>query len=165
MKIQNFVSFFKPMKTTNFVSLLSGFVYQRPGFNLCNYGTFWDYRTDYYQASKFKEAYDLLLSQAEKMFYFEDLNKKLGDRLKNNSGRLSFNTKSNNLEYCTGQYFPTETEYRRAAFYVLLYTVLDLIRDLLESKPELKDKVTISEARQYLTSRTKNEILLDLLKD
>lgn len=151
------------MKTPNFVSLLSGFVYQRPGFNLCNYSSMRDYRADYYQALKFKQAYDLLLSQAERMFYFEDLNKKLGDRLKNNSGRLSFNTKSNDLEYCTGQYFPTE--YRRAAFYVLFYTVLDLIRDLLESKPELKDKITMSEIRQYLTSRTKNKTLLGLLKD
>jgi hypothetical protein len=122
-----------------------------------------DYRADYYQALKFKQAYDLLLSQAQRMFYFDDINTKLGDRLKNNSGRLSFNTESNDLEYCTGQYFPTE--YRRAAFYVLFYTVLDLTMDLLKSKPELKDKVTMSEIRQYLTSRTKNKTLLGLLKD
>lgn len=151
------------MKNPNFVSLLCNFVYQRPGFNLCNYSSMRDYRADYYQALKFKQAYDLLLSQAERMFYFDDINTKLGDRLKNNSGRLSFNTDSNDLEYCTGQYFPTE--YRRAAFYVLFYTVLDLTRDLLESKPELKDKITMSEIRQYLTSRTKNKILLGLLKD
>lgn len=150
------------MKSPNFVSLLSNFVHQRPGFNLCNYSSMRDYRADYYQALKFKQAYDLLLSQAERMFYFDDINAKLGDRLKNNSGRLSFNTESNDLEYCTGQYFPTE--YRRAAFYVLFYTVLDLIRDLLESKPELKDKITMSEIRQYLTSRTKNKTLLGLLK-
>ena len=137
------------MKNPNFISLLSDFVAQRPGFDLCNYGTLKDYRHDYYRTLKYKRAFESLLIQAQRMFYFEDLNKALGDRLKNNSGRLTYNIDRAGLEYCTGQYFPVE--YRPAAFGALFYTVWDLTRNLLQEGKE--EHITGPEIRAYLKKR------------
>ena len=139
------------METTNFVNLLSNFVAQRPGFYLSNYPTMQHYRQDYYKALKYKNAYESLLIQAERIFSIEDINAALGERLKNNPGRLSYNIDREQLQYCTGQYFPVE--YRPAAFYVLFYSVLDILFKLFESRPELKDQLTVSEFRQYLCSK------------
>lgn len=114
------------MNTPNFISLLVKFVQQRPGFNLCNYSSIRDYRSDYYQANKYKKQFFTLLDGAQRTFSFDDLNRALGEELKNNRGRLSFNEESKELRYITGQYFPTE--YRRAAFYILSHTVEKLER-------------------------------------
>jgi hypothetical protein len=142
------------MQTTNFVHLLSDFVAQRPGFDLCNYSTIKDYRADYYQAFKFKKAYERLLIQTERIFSFEDINKALGQRLKNNPGRLSYDVDRAELEYITGQYFPVE--YRPAAFSVLFYSALDVLFELFENRPELKDQITVSDFRKYLHSTNRS---------
>lgn len=137
------------MKNPNFISLLSNFVAQRPGFDLCNYASMKDYRSDYYRTLKYKKSFEALLIQAERIFSFEDLNKALGDRLKNNSGRLTYKIDRAQLEYCTGQYFPVE--YRSAAFSVLFYSVWDLTRDLLQDGKE--EHITGPEIRAYLSKR------------
>lgn len=137
------------MKNPNFISLLSQFVAQRPGFDLCNYASMKDYRHDYYRTLKYKKAYESLLIQAERMFYLEDLNTALGERLKNNSGRLTYKIDLAELQYCTGQYFPVE--YRYAAFSVLFYTVWDLTRNLLQEGKE--EHITGHEIRAYLNKR------------
>ena len=139
------------MKNPNFISLLSDFVAQRPGFDLCNYGSMRDYRSDYYKALKYKKAYEALLIQVERIFSFEDINTALGERLKNNPGRLTYNVDREQLQYCTGQYFPVE--YRCAAFYVLFYSALDILFKLFEDRPELKDHLSLSDFRKYLTSK------------
>ncbi len=150
------------MKNPNFINLLSDFVARRPGFDLCNYASMKDYRSDYYRALKYKRAYESFLIQAERMFYFEDLNNALGERLKNNSGRLTYKVDRAELEYCTGQYFPVE--YRPAAFGALFYTVWDLTRNLLQEGKE--EHITGTEIRAYLSKRFKgNKIALNWINN
>jgi len=145
------------MKNFNFISLLSDFVAKCPGFDLSNYPTIQHYRRDYYKAFKYKNAYELLLIQAERIFSIEDINAALGERLKNNPGRLSYNIDQEQLQYCTGQYFPVE--YRYAAFSVLLCTVWDLTRNLLQEGKE--EHITEPEIRAYLNKRFRgNKIAL-----
>lgn len=93
------------------INALRVFVNQRPGFELGNYSTMTDYRSDSRKATKDKDIALQLLRDIE-----------LRDNItadailrEAQSGRLQIRTVSGctplppvRVEYCTGQYFPTE---------------------------------------------------------
>lgn len=93
----------------NAIELLVKFVNQRPGLDFCNYGDISAYRQESREITKDKHDFNELLTLALRRV--DNLNAKLVDLLSNTSGRLIL--KGDTLEYCTGQYFPTE--YRPAA--------------------------------------------------
>jgi len=100
----------KTMNTLQATSMLRNFVNQRPGFDLCNYGSMKDYRQDYNEALKDRNSFYELLELASDR-YGANLDEVLSKHLTNTSGRLSL--EGGKLQYITGQYFPTE--YRTAA--------------------------------------------------
>ena len=125
---------------TGIISKLSSFVDQRPGFNLDNYFSPYEnseqrknglkcYRNDYSEALKDKHSYYELLNLAYSLCpYIHDCNNlenMIFNELKNNSGRLTLD-EQNNLQYCSGQYFPTE--YRAAACRIIVSVLWDLVR-------------------------------------
>jgi len=94
----------------NTIEKLTKFVNQRPGLDFSNYGDVSAYRSEMAEITRDRTDYFELLSLAFNRV--DNLNEVLTNYLTQNSGRLSLN-KDSNLEYCTGQYFPTE--YRPAA--------------------------------------------------
>jgi hypothetical protein len=99
------------------------FVNQRAGLEFANYGDVKAYRAESREITKDRNDFFELLSVAqtrigkwEKGKFVSDLDIKLTFNLKKSNGRLTLNDKDE-LEYCTGQYFPTE--YRPAACRVL----------------------------------------------
>lgn len=88
-------------------------------------------RRDYYSDLRDKEGIKAFCSEYREItndlkrfnelmiachYCIDDLDKKIETYLKNSSGRLTIN-ENGHIEYCTGQYFPTE--YRKAAGRVL----------------------------------------------
>ena len=94
------------------VALLDRFNRQRPGLEFGNYGDVSAYRAELRGIARDKrEADKLLCAVARSGMPVETLR----EGFRAYSGRLSLGTDSKGkpcLEYCTGQYFPTE--YRRA---------------------------------------------------
>lgn len=111
--------------TTCFENLFS-FVDQRPGFDLANYGSYKDYRKDYSECLKDKNSFYELLSWAASLIDVADLQKRVYEYLKNNSGRL-FCDDAGKITYHVGQYFPTE--YRNAACRVVSNVLWQIVRD------------------------------------
>ena len=101
------------MKNFNVIALLSAFVNQRSGIEFVNYGDVSAFRKEQREIGNDKKDYFELLSLASNRV--ENLNDRIYDYLTKSSGRLQL--KGDKLEYCTGQYFPTE--YRPAACQVL----------------------------------------------
>jgi len=95
----------KTMNTPETTSMLRNFVNQRPGFDLCNYGSMKDYRQDYNEALKDRNSFYELLGLASDR-YGANLDEVLTKHLISTSGRLSLD--GCKLQYITGQYFPTE---------------------------------------------------------
>lgn len=101
----------------NVAYMLKEFAYQRPGLDPRDYGHGRDgyncYRRESAEITRdlndFKELYYLAVERMG----IESLNQALYHRLTTNDGRLTFNVGKCRIEYCTGQYFPTE--YRPAA--------------------------------------------------
>lgn len=93
-------------------ALLRAFVNQRPGLDYANYGDFSSYRSEVRGITRQrKDALELLRAvELRESITAEDM--RAGFRAF--SGRLSLVSKNRKpaLEYCTGQYFPTE--YRAA---------------------------------------------------
>ena len=113
------------MKTeNNTIEMLTKFVNQRPGLDFANYGESKSYNAESREITKDRNDYFELLSLA-----FTRLGNKLDSKLKfnleNTSGRLLL--KDGKLEYCTGQYFPTE--YRPAASRILAQLIFNDYRD------------------------------------
>lgn len=108
------------MKTIN---LLTQFVNQRPSLDFANYGNVKSYRQESTNITKGLHDYRELLALA--VSRIDNLEEKLKFNLSNTSGRLSFNGQE--LNYCTGQYFPTE--YRPAANRILAQLIFNDYRD------------------------------------
>lgn len=103
------------MNTTNTTTeKLVKFVNQRPGLDFSNYGDVTAYRSESREITADKHDFFELLSLAQRRV--ENFEIKLTAYLNSTSGRLQLNEKGQ-LEYCTGQYFPTE--YRPAANNIL----------------------------------------------
>jgi hypothetical protein len=109
------------MKT---IEKLVRFVNQKPGLDFCNYGDVKIYRQEMNEITRDKHDFSELLNLAYRRI--DNLNDQVTKYLKNTSGRLKLND-SDNLEYCTGQYFPTE--YRPASCNVLSNLIFASYRD------------------------------------
>ena len=138
----------------NTIELLTKFVNQRPGLEFCNYGDVSSYRAEMRGITNDRQDYYELLSIAQ--MSIDNLNEKLANYLTNNSGRLTL--KNDMLDYCTGQYFPTE--YRLAACRVLANLIWDNVRTLYAD--QLNDKMTL---RQFINKKYKNQLSRRVLKN
>ena len=96
------------------LAMLQKFANQRPQLDFHNYGDLKSYRQEVREITKDLHDFRELLNFAVNRV--TDLESKLKEYLLKNSGRLTLNEKGN-LEYITGQYFPTE--YRPACNRVL----------------------------------------------
>jgi len=117
-------------KCTNIMTTiekLTKFVNQRPGLDYSNYGELSSYRSEMAEITRDRTDYFELLSLA--FSRIDNLNEVVTDYLLKSSGRLTMN-EAGNLEYCTGQYFPTE--YRPAANRILANLIFASYRDEIE---------------------------------
>lgn len=110
------------------IEKLTKFVNQCPGLDFSNYGDVSAYCSESTEITRDRSDYFELLSLA--FSRIDNLNEQLTNYLKNTSGRLKLND-ADNLEYCTGQYFPTE--YRPAANRVLRDLIWASYRDEIEA--------------------------------
>jgi hypothetical protein len=106
------------------LALLQKFANQRPQLEFCNYGDAKSYRQESREITKDLHDFRELLNFAVNRV--TDIESKLKEYLLKNSGRLTLNEKGN-LEYITGQYFPTE--YRPACNRVLRDLIWASYRD------------------------------------
>lgn len=85
--------------------LLRQFVNQRPGLNYADYGDIKSYRAEVAEITRDRTDFYDLLSVAQ--MCISDFDAKLTEYLLNSNDRLTMSA-DGKLEYCTGQYFPTE---------------------------------------------------------
>ena len=91
------------------VALLSAFARQRPGLDFANYGSVSSYRSELRQITKDLQHARTLIRAVELSSITAE---SLLAAFSAYSGRLSYDAATNSLNYCAGQYFPTE--YRKA---------------------------------------------------
>ena len=145
--------------TINTIELLNKFINQRAGLCFANYGDVKAYRAESREITKDRADYYELLRLATSRYSIwvegkqvSNLNEVLTDYLSKTSGRLAL--KGERLEYCTGQYFPTE--YRPAANRVLANLIFASYRDEIETNtpnPVYKDGEAIRKAIKRNVSR------------
>lgn len=106
------------------LTALRTFICQRPGFDPHNYSDRQSYAADVREAGAQRDDALALLAAIETRPSIT-----AGDILAalSNASRLSWNAELGELEYCTGQYFPTE--YRRAAASALASILWSYWRD------------------------------------
>ena len=115
------------------IDALDAFVRQRPGLEYANYGDVSAYRSEMRSITKDLHHYRALRSQVELSGITAE---QLLAAFSAYSGRLSITETSDGkvkLDYCTGQYFPTE--YRRAACAVMAAALWDYKRSECMPKP------------------------------
>lgn len=118
----------KPTKD-QIIALLDSWIRQRPGLEFANYGDLSAYRSELRSITKdLREARQLLRYVAGRDSITADM---LLEGFRAYSGRLSITPGKApgtwRLDYCTGQYWPTE--YRRAACAVLASVVWARLRE------------------------------------
>lgn len=111
------------MKTTTIEKLVK-FASQRPGVDSCNYSDYRSYRAECREITNDLHDFRDLLNLA--FCRVEHLEEKATKYLKKSSGRLTM-TENGEIEYITGQYFPTE--FRPAACRVLASLIWDDYRE------------------------------------
>jgi hypothetical protein len=132
------------------VEKLTKFVNQRPGLDFNDYGDISAYRKESAEITRDRNDYFELLSFA--FSRINDLNTKLNEYLERTTGRLTV-TSAGDLEYCTGQYFPTE--YRPAANRILAnliwesYLEENIYEDGIAIRKAIKRRVSRRIARYY----------------
>lgn len=110
------------MNKSTLIDNICAFICQRPGFDPANYHNVASYRADYRRALKDRD-------DALELLNYVDLRDGITvDRIVEQlrSGRLTL-TPAGQLDYCTGQYFPTE--YRAAACRTLAGVIWAWLRD------------------------------------
>lgn len=130
------------------LAALSTFVRSRPGFEPANYGTRADYSRDVARATRQRND---ALSMLKAISWRTSID---GDALKSAfsafSGRLSWKLdalgRKGTLDYCTGQYYPTE--FRAAVCAVLSQALWYYWRD----------QSTIPSAREYILRKARAEL-------
>lgn len=123
------------------LDLLAAFVRQRPGLEFGNYGDVKMYRSEMRSITRDRHIAERLLADVRWRTSIDEA--RLRDAFRAYSGRLSLIDKPDGsmaLDYCTGQYFPTE--YRKAVCAVLASALLDNARDNMPA-PVGKIKSTI----------------------
>lgn len=135
------------------ITALRAFVAQRSGIEFCNYGDIASFRAEQRAITRDgKEARELLRAiEWRDSITADDILKAARGAY---SGRLSIVERDDGaiaIDYCTGQYFPTE--YRRAVCAVMASCLWDYMRDSMpEPEYQIGDGVkfkTESEAREY----------------
>ena len=107
------------------LSALDGFMSQRPGLEFANYGDVSAYRSESRAITQdLHHARRLLAAVSWRSSITAD---NLKEAFRAFSGRLSWD--GSRLDYCTGQYFPTE--YRKAVCAVLASAIWDYTRDCM----------------------------------
>ncbi len=126
-----------PSKET-VLSALDSFMNQRPGLEFGNYGDISLYRSESRSITKdLHHASALMAAVAWRDgITADDILKAMGRAY---SGRLSYswNGETFKLDYCTGQYFPTE--YRKAVCAVLSSCLWDYWRDDCETGDDIRN--------------------------
>ena len=132
------------------IEKLNKFVNQRAGLDFANYGDMRLYRQESREITRDRSDYYELLCLASARV--SDLDEKLTAQLKRTGDRLSM-SENGNLEYCTGQYFPTE--YRPAACRLLRDIIWADYRDEKDAQgqPIYKDGHEIRKAIRRRLSR------------
>lgn len=136
------------------IEKLVKFVNQRPGLEFCNYGDYKLYRSEMREITNDRKDFFELLNLAFRRI--EGLEQKVTEFLTKSSGRLTL-LPSGELQYITGQYFPTE--YRPAACRVLTRLLWDDYRTETgqDGTPIYKDGHAIRKAiKRNLSRRTYN---------
>jgi hypothetical protein len=113
----------------NTVEKLIQFANKKPGLSFADYGDRKIYFAEMREITKDLHDFRELLSLAF-IRLGSDLDLKLTEYLSKNSGRLTLN-ESQELRYCTGQYFPTE--YRPAACQALKSIIWADLRETKDS--------------------------------
>lgn len=118
------------MNKTALLEALRGFIAQRPGLEFCNYGDLSSYRSAMRSITKDRHQAEALLSAVRWRdgITADDIIEASKHAF---SGRLTIEPLQNgeafSIQYCTGQYFPTE--YRRAVCAVLSSALWDYWRE------------------------------------
>lgn len=121
------------------IELLRAWINQRPGLEFCNYGEISSYRSEQRRITRQKHDADTLLRAVELSGVTVE---EIKAAFRSFSGRLQLKEteKGYRLEYCAGQYFPTE--YRAAACAVLASALWDYYReDIPEDDPKPGDTI------------------------
>lgn len=99
-----------------YTAALRAFILQRPGFEPANYaGAPAAYRADYARCLADRNDALALLAHVSRASDTATMELSIADALR--SGRVEWDASTQSLDYCTGQYFPTE--YRNAACQLL----------------------------------------------
>lgn len=114
------------------LSALSAFIRQRPGLEYANYGDPTAYRSEMRSITRDRHQAETLLAAVS--WRSSITAEKLKEAFRAYSGRLTWD--GGKLDYCTGQYFPTE--YRRAVCAVLAQALWDYYRDQCMPKPTIR---------------------------
>ena len=118
---------------TTTIQKLIKWVNQRPGLDFANYGDVTSYRAESREITADRNDFFELLAFAQ--IAVPELEQKLTDKLKNDSGRLTIDSEGR-LNYCTGQYFPTE--YRPAASRILSSIIWNELRKEYETGDQIR---------------------------
>jgi hypothetical protein len=126
---------------TQIIEGLTAFIHQRPGIEPGNYGSWKDYRSESRQVTRDLHDAGTLLRAVmwRDSLTGEDLLRAFPNAF---SGRLTCERMPDGrvrLDYCTGQYFPTE--YRRAACAVLSSALWEWTRQHAMPQPRHRDGV------------------------
>lgn len=132
-----------PEKVT-ILSALTGFAAQRPGLEYANYGDPVSYRAESRAITRDLHHVYTLLRRVQRAHSITSVDLKAAFRAF--SGRLTWN--GSRLDYCTGQYFPTE--YRRAVCAVLAAALWDHWRDCVPESVSNKGDWLRTKARREL---------------
>lgn len=129
------------MSKSKLIEALHGWVRQRPGLEFCNYGDLSTYRSEMRSITKDRHHAEALLRYVELRdsitaeMILEASRRAFSGRLTiepvhvQNSGYYGLEPEivGYSIQYCTGQYFPTE--YRKAVCAVLSSAIWDWLRD------------------------------------
>jgi hypothetical protein len=140
------------MNKTALLSTLEKFIRQRPGLEFCNYGDWSIYRSEMRSITKDRHHAETLLafvrwSDSITAADIVEASKRAF------SGRLTITPSPDgetfDLDYCTGQYWPTE--YRKAVCSVLASAIWDRIRaDMPEPRGTMKEAIGSGPFRQEI---------------
>lgn len=133
-------------RKTDIIAALSAFVDQRPGFDLDLYDNYQSYRRDYRPVQKALHDFHVLADAVllRDSITADDIIKASESAF---SGRLTISINNSGddvitVDYCTGQYFPTE--YRNAACAVLASTLWGYFREGCETGDEVRKQARIA---------------------
>jgi len=109
-----------------YTGALRSFILQRPRFEPANYaGCASAYRADYRRCLADRDDALALLAHVSRATDSATMQASIADALR--SGRMEWNAETAEIDYCTGQYFPTE--YRNAACQLLARALWAYWRD------------------------------------